>query len=292
MSDPIVITGASSGLGRETALLLASKGFHVLATARDASRGAELAAAGGGKIEVLPLELTDPASVRECARQIASRTDRIGALINNAGSQLRGYVEDITDAELRRMFDINFFGVVDFTRQMMPLVRRSGAGTRIVIVTSVSGMMGTHGLGAYCATKFGLEGLAECLRLEMAPLGIHVSTVVPGIVNTDIWGRNKAVGAKAESQDSPNYRLFEESEKWGEWAVKASPIRPIHVAEAIHRAVTDRKPRLRYIVGSRVKLVLALRRHLPGEFFDRIFLHSTARRLKRAASAAGMAAGN
>jgi NAD(P)-dependent dehydrogenase (short-subunit alcohol dehydrogenase family) len=151
--------------------------------------------------------------------------------------------------------------------------------------------MGTHGLGAYSATKFGLEGLAECLRLETAPLGIHVSTVVPGLVNTDIWGRNKSVGAKAESPESPNYRFFKESEKWGEWALKASPIRPIHVAEAIYRAVTDRKPRLRYVVGSRVKLVLALRRHLPGEFFDRVLLNSTARRLKKAASAGGVAAG-
>jgi NAD(P)-dependent dehydrogenase (short-subunit alcohol dehydrogenase family) len=284
MRDPVVITGASSGIGREAALLLASKGFRVLATARDASRGADLAAAGGGKIEVLPLELTDPASVRECARQIAARTDRIAALINNAGTQLRGYMEDISSAELRRLFDINFFGVADFTREMMPLVRRSGPGTRIIIVTSVGGIMGTHGLGAYCGTKFALEGVAECMRLELAPQGIHVCTVVPGIVNTDIWGRNKSVGSKAENPDSPNYRFFKESEKWGEWALKASPIRPVHVAEAIYRALTDRKPRMRYIVGSRVKLVLALRRHLPGEFFDRILLNSTARRLQKAAA--------
>lgn len=290
MSEAVVITGASSGIGREAALLLARKGFRVLATARDAARGAELAVAGGGKIEVLPLELTDPESVRECARQIAVRTDRIAALINNAGSQLRGYMEDITDAELRRIFDVNFFGVADFTRAMMPLVRRSGPGTRIAIVTSVGGIMGTHGLGAYCATKFALEGLAECMRLEMAPLGIHVCTVVPGLVKTDIWGRNKSVGTKAERPEGPNYRFFEESEKWGEWTLNASPIRPIHVAEAIYRAVTDPRPRLRYVVGSRVKLVLALRRHLPGELFDRIFLNSTARRLQKAVASAPIAA--
>ena len=286
MRHPIVITGATSGIGRETALFLARKGFRILATARDAARGAELSAQGGGNIEILPLELSDSDSIRECARLISTKTDRIHALINNAGTQIRGYFEDITEAEFRGLFEVNFFGVTNFTRALLPLVRQSGAGTRVVFVTSVGGLIGSHGLSAYCATKFGLEGLAECMRLELAPLGIHVTTVEPGIVNTPIWGKNKTACPNAERPDSPYFPYFQESEKWGEWALQASPIRPVHVAEAIHKAVTAGTPKFHYIVGSRPKLILSLRRHLPGEWFDRILCASTAKRLKKAASKA------
>jgi NAD(P)-dependent dehydrogenase (short-subunit alcohol dehydrogenase family) len=282
MQKPIVITGATSGLGRETALYLARQGYHVVGTARDRAKGASLVAEGGGKIEIVPLELTDRESVAECARTIASRYESILALVNNAGVQVRGYFEDITEEELRRLFEINFFGVTNFTRAMMPLVRRSGAGTRIIFVTSVSGLMGTHGMSAYSATKFGLEGVAECMRVELAPLEIHVSAIEPGLINTSIWTSNRLACAAADSPASPYRALFQESEKWGEWALKASPIRPIDVARTIHKAISARRPRNRYLVGNRPKLVFWLRRYLPGELFDRILSNSTAARLKKA----------
>lgn len=283
MPHPIVITGATSGLGRETALFLARKGFPIIATARDTARGAELVAEGGGMIEVLPLELTDPGSVAECVRLITSKAGGITALVNNAGTQVRGYFEDVSEEELRKLFDINFFGVASFTRALLPLIRRTGAGSRIVFVTSVGGLIGSHGLSAYCATKFALEGLAECLRLELAPLGIYVSAVEPGLINTPIWGKNKTVARAAGNPDSPYYSLFRESEKWGEWALKASPIRPVHVAQAIHKAITARRPRLHYIVGNRPAILLSMRRHLPGETVDSILCNTTAGRLRKAA---------
>lgn len=285
MQHPIVITGATSGIGRETALFLAAKGFRVIATARDTARGAELVAEGGGRIEIVPLELTDSRSVEECVRTIGQRTGGVAALINNAGTQLRGFFEDVSDEELRKLFDINFFGVASFTRAMIPLIRRTGAGSRIVFVTSVGGLIGTHGLSAYCATKFALEGLAECLRLELAPHGIHVSSVEPGIVNTPIWGKNKLVARAAEQPGSPNYSLFQETEKWGEWALKASPIRPLDVARTIHKAVISRRPRMRYIVGSRPTIFLSMRRYLPGEIVDRILCQTSAGRLRKAMAA-------
>ena len=278
----IVITGATSGIGREAALFLARRGFRIIATARDTSRGAELVAESEGRIDVVPLELTDPHSVEACVRTIGERTGGVAALINNAGTQLRGFFEDVSDEELRNLFDINFFGVAAFTRAMIPLVRRNGAGGRIIFVTSVGGLIGTHGLSAYCATKFALEGLAECLRLELAPYGIHVSAVEPGIVNTPIWGKNKMVARAAGQPDSPNYPLFQETEKWGEWALNASPIRPVHVAQTIHRALTAKRPKMRYIVGSRPTLLLSIRRYLPGEIVDRILCRTTAGRLRKA----------
>lgn len=272
-------------------MFLARKGFHVIATARDAVRGEELAAEGEGRIDVIPLELTDPRSVEECVRKIGERTGGVAALINNAGTQLRGFFEDVSDEELRKLFDINFFGVASFTRAMIPLVRQPGAGGRVIFVTSVGGLIGTHGLSAYCATKFALEGLAECLRLELAPYGIHVSAVEPGIVNTPIWGKNKMVARAAEQPGSPNYPLFQETEKWGEWALKVSPIRPVHVAQTIHRALTTKRPKMRYIVGSRPTLLLSMRRYLPGEIVDRILCQTTAQRLRKAI-AAGTTKGN
>lgn len=280
MQFPIVITGASSGIGRESALFLASKGYRVFATMRDISRGADLVRQSGGLVELVPLEITDPESIRRCVETVVERAGGIGALVNNAGIQVRGYFEDLTEQEIRSVFETNVFGTMAITRAALPYLRNAGK-SRIVFVTSVGGLIGSHGLSAYCSSKFALEGFAEALRLEVAPLNIEVSLVEPGIIATEIWGRNKGVAHRSEDTGSPYFALFKETEKWADWAVETSPIRPTHVARAIHHALTSRRPRMRYLIGVRPAVLLALRRILPGELFDRVYRYTMTARLRK-----------
>ncbi len=289
LPQPVVITGASSGIGWETALYLSRRGFRVFAAMRDPSLARAFASGTdgpGGNVEVVQLDVTDAASIGKCVETITSRAGPVGAIVNNAGIQVRGYFEDLSDEDIRRVFETNVFGAMAFTRAMLPHVRMTPHG-RIVLVTSVGGRIGSHGLSCYCSSKFALEGFGECLRLELAPLGIHVSMVEPGIINTDIWGKNKRVARRASDPSSPYRQLFTESEKWADWAVHTSPIKPVHVSEAIHKALTDRRPRMRYLVGIRPGFMLALRRLLPGETFDRIYCDVLTRKLMKAVQADG-----
>jgi len=169
-----LITGASSGFGLLTAVTLARRGWRVLATMRSLNRRNKLeeaarAASVLDRIEFLALDVTDAGQIAELAASIAARPAPLDAIVNNAGFAMAGFAEDVSDAELRRQFDTNFFGAAAVTRAFLPQFRRQGSG-HIVILSSISGRMGFPGVGSYAASKFALEGWAETLRLEMKPL--------------------------------------------------------------------------------------------------------------------------
>src|SRR4029077_7879800 len=179
MSDPRVwlITGASSGFGRAIAGAALARGDAVVATARRADTLGDLD--GGDRVHVVSLDVTDAAQREAAIAQALERFGRIDVLVNNAGRTQVGAVEETTDDELRALFELHFFGPAALTRLVLPLMRRQG-GAAIVQMSSVGGQVTAPGFGAYCATKFALEGLTETLRDEVEGFGIRTLIVEPG----------------------------------------------------------------------------------------------------------------
>ena len=281
--DAVLITGASSGIGLEMAVYLAERGFQVYATMRNLDRRARLEAEAARRrvhLEVLELDVTDEASIQAAVNTILDRSGGIYGLINNAGIALRGYFEDLSDAEIRQVFETNVFGTMAVTRAVLPHMRRARRG-RIVIITSIGGRIGSASVSAYCASKFALEGFGESLAQELAPLGIQVTLVEPAIIKTEVWGSNRRIAEKAQDPSSPYYAWFCEAERLADKLVSSSPTKPVDVARTVHHILTVRRPRLRYVVGRRANLVLTLRRYLPGELFERLYFGEAVRRVTR-----------
>jgi NAD(P)-dependent dehydrogenase (short-subunit alcohol dehydrogenase family) len=281
--DTVLITGSSTGLGLETALYLAEQGFHVYATMRDTSQGAELLDAAERcrvDLDVLPLDVTDPASIDRAVARVIDETGGIFGLVNNAGIGLRGCFEDLSEAEIRQVFEANVFGTMAVTRRVLPAMRAAGRG-RVVTITSVGGRIATFGLSAYCSTKFAQEGFAESLALELAPFGLHSILIEPGMIKTSRWTVNRGTATHAFDAESPYSEMFRRHEAISDQFVDSRRTRPVDVAKAVHRALTARRPRLRYVVGRPAAAAISLRRHLPGELFERLYFGSLLRRIAR-----------
>lgn len=277
--DVVLITGASTGLGKEAALYLAQHGFRVYATVRDLNSSEGLLSDAKNRnvqLRVLPLDVVDKASIDQAVKTIVAEAGGIYAVINNAGIGLRGYFEDLDDAEIRRMFDANLFGVMDVTRAVLPHMRNAKRG-RILLISSVGGRIGSLGVSTYCSSKFALEGFGESLFMELAPLGIRVSLIEPGIIKTERWSIHRGTAARAMSPQSPYFEWFKRSEEASDKLVQASTATPVDVAEVIHKALTAEQPKLRYMVGRKAKLAVALRRWLPGELFESIYFDAVMR---------------
>lgn len=260
----VVVTGSASGLGLETALHLAGQGFDVYATVRDldsAPMVREAAASRGVSLHTRRLDLTDPASAREAIDSIASETGGILGLVNNGGIGMRGCLEDTTEAEVRRVFEANVFGTIAVTKAVLPHMRAVGRG-RIITISSVGGRISSFGVSVYCATKFAEEGLTEGLALEIAPFGLHAILIEPGMIKTTRWSTNRGLAEGALNSDSPYHDMFRASEVVSDRVVNRSRASATDVAEAVHRAMTASKPRMRYVVGRPASAAILLRRNL------------------------------
>ncbi|MEU6443819.1 oxidoreductase [Streptomyces sp. NPDC047046] len=187
MNKVWLVTGASSGFGRAIANAAVAAGDIVVAAARRTAPLDDLVAAHPVQVEALPLDVTDIAGVQDAVDSVVARHGRIDVLVNNAGRGMVGAVEETTDAELRDLMDLHFFGPAALTRAVLPHMRRRAAGS-IVQLTSMGGRFAFAGVGAYCATKFALEGLSEALAAEVAPHGIRVLIVEPGAFRTGFAG--------------------------------------------------------------------------------------------------------
>ena len=184
-----LVTGCSTGIGREIARAALAKGYRVAVTARDASRVEELAALYPGRSLPLSLDVTVPEQVLAAVRETESVFGRLDVLVNNAAWGYLAAVEEGEDEEVREMFDTNYFGVVSMLKAVLPGMRSRGSG-RIINISSMTGLVGNPGVAYYASTKFALEGLSEALSKELAPLGIRVSLVEPGSFRTDWAGRS------------------------------------------------------------------------------------------------------
>jgi NAD(P)-dependent dehydrogenase (short-subunit alcohol dehydrogenase family) len=266
-----LVTGASSGIGEATALRLLELGYTVYGAARRTERLERLAAAG---VAPLTMDVTDDQSMRTGVKSIIAATGRIDVLVNNAGYGSYGALEDVPLSEARRQFEVNVFGAARLTQLVLPHMRAQGSGT-IVNISSMGGKFHTPMGGWYHSTKFALEALSDCLRLEAEPFGISVVVVEPGGINTE-WGGIAAENLKKTSITGPYaWHAAAMVAMLGSDAVKRRSSPPSVVADAIGRAVTARRPKTRYITGFGARPLLLMRRILPDRAFDALIRRIT-----------------
>ncbi|GAA1236828.1 oxidoreductase [Streptomyces rhizosphaericus] len=259
-----LVTGASSGIGEATALKLHELGYTVYGAARRTDRLQKLADRG---IRPLAMDVTDDDSMRAGIEKITAETGRIDVLVNNAGYGSYGALEDVSLDEARYQFEVNVFGAIRLTQLVLPRMRAQRSGT-IVNVTSMGGKIYTPLGGWYHGTKFALEALSDCLRLEAKPFGVDVVVIEPGGIATE-WGsiaadkleKSSASGAYAAQAAAVAASLRSEAN-----ANRNSP--PSVIADAIGKAATARCPKTRYAIGFGARPLIALRRILPDRAFD------------------------
>jgi NAD(P)-dependent dehydrogenase (short-subunit alcohol dehydrogenase family) len=269
----VLISGASSGIGRATALRLAGSGWTVLAGVRDLAVGEALAVeAGSERIVPLRLDITDPAQVAAAAELARERTGEAGldALVNNAGAALGGPLEMLSMQELRDQFEVNFFGHIAMTQALIPALRR--AGGRLLLVSSIGGRITTPYMSPYCASKYALEAVGDSLRVELARSHIQVALIEPGSIATPIWDKgNELIDGVAVPPELEQYyghvpaamaKTLEDTAKRG--------ISPERVAQTIEGALGARRMRARYLVGLDAHGMSWLKRLLPDHVLDRV----------------------
>ncbi|MGP6159740.1 MAG: SDR family oxidoreductase [Vulcanimicrobiaceae bacterium] len=270
----VLVSGASSGIGLATTLRLAQRGTLVFAGVRTREDAETLERDGGGAVKPVLLDVTDPDSIlRARARIEMQREARLDGVVNNAGIAVAGPLEFLPLDELRRQFDVNYFGTIAVVQAFLPLLR--GSRGRIVNISSVGGRISMPFLGAYASSKFALEAASDALRVELRPFGIAVSLIEPGAVRTPIWERSAQASlrildnlpaAARRVYEAPVHSLVRIGQRTGR-----EGIAPERVALAIERALYSKRPRARYVVGfdARVRLLLA---RLPDALRDRILL--------------------
>jgi NAD(P)-dependent dehydrogenase (short-subunit alcohol dehydrogenase family) len=233
----VLVTGASSGIGRSCAEYLAGRGYRVY--------GASRRPAASPLVESISMDITNDAAVHEAVAAVTAREGRLDIVVNNAGISIAGAVEDTSVEEARDQFDVNFFGVLRVCRAVLPTLRAQRAGY-IVNIGSIGGLVAIPYQGLYSASKFALEGLSESLRLEVRRFGVHVVLIEPGDHRTGLTGNRRPT---ASSQTNPAYRdRFHRAVERMAADEQRGPA-PDAVARLLHRIVNNARPRLRYTVG-------------------------------------------
>lgn len=269
-----VVTGASSGIGKQAAQQLADQGWNVYAGCRSSSAADELTALHP-RITPLFLDVTSDSDVREAAASVSGTVgvSGIDALVNNAGIAITGPVETVPMDDIRQQFDINLFGVLRMTQEFLPLLRQGKAPGRIVNVSSVVGNVTLPYWSVYCASKHALESISDGLRIELQQQGIKVVLVKPGPVKTpNFWGRtvDHADGLRAKLSDDKWLLYGDEYAKFeaGYLASLEQGCTDRDVADAILAALAAAEPRARYCVGPSTGLLIGLKRALPDAAWD------------------------
>jgi NAD(P)-dependent dehydrogenase (short-subunit alcohol dehydrogenase family) len=278
-----LVTGAGSGMGMETALHLAARGYRVYGSVRNETEQMSLAAEARTRnvtVEILQFDVTREDQVRPAIDSMLAATGRINALVQFVGIGLRGFFEDLDISEIERVFQVNLFGLMRVTQAVLPHMRKAMAG-RIILTSSVGGRMASMGIGGYASSKFAIEGWAESLHQEMAPFQVRVSLLEPGLIHTPHFGIHRNVSRRAADPASPYYSWFRRHESLVDGLLAKSSFTTADVATQVERILESRRPRLRYVVGTKAKWVLWLRRYIPGELFESLYWKATRRMVTR-----------
>ncbi len=268
----VVITGASTGIGRGCALYMDRLGWRVFAGDREESDAAALRAEASARLQPVLLDVTDATSLRNAVAAVAGAVggDGLSGLVNNAGIPYGGPVEYLSLEKVRHLFDVNYFGVIAATQAFLPLLRR-GRG-RIVNMSSVGGMVSSPFVSPYSSSKFALEALSDSLRMELRPWHIHVSVIEPGAIDTPIWGKAaNVIEGLVEDAPRQGLDLYGVAIRGMQPRFRPHGISTDAVSRAVAHALTSSHPRTRYPIGFEGALVGFVSR-LPDRLRDWLIL--------------------
>jgi NAD(P)-dependent dehydrogenase (short-subunit alcohol dehydrogenase family) len=270
----VLVTGAARGIGRATTLRLAAAGWDVIAGVRQESDGDDLLKANPGPSMTVPLDVTDEAQVAALDTVLP---DQLDAVVNNAGVVVGGPIEAIPPAELRRQLEVNVVGQAAVTQAVLPRLRASRG--RIVFVSSLSGRVATPLTGAYNASKFALEGMADAMRMELAPWGIKVVLIEPAQTDTDMWrGADDDLDESVAALSPEHRELYAKHIAGFRKTIPRSQrmAGPVEgVAAAVEKALTAPRPKARYVVGTGPRVQALMAKLTPTSVLDRLLSAGT-----------------
>jgi NAD(P)-dependent dehydrogenase (short-subunit alcohol dehydrogenase family) len=255
-SKVVLVTGASSGIGRATAALLAEKGHRVFGTSRNpAGRG------GPPGVEMLDLDVCSDESVAECVAEVMNRAGRIDVLVNNAGFGLKGAVEEVSIEEAKGQFETNFFGTLRMVKAVLPIMRRQGRGW-IVNISSVADRIAGPLAAFYASSKAAVRNYSQSLRFEARNFGVRVSVVAPGFIKTEFMQASRS-SAEMKEYAAMRERLFKMNDK----AITGGAD-PLVVARCVNKIINSGLPRFSYIVPFKARLMMGLVAIMPSRVFE------------------------
>ncbi len=262
MAKVVLITGASKGIGLVIANYLLESGYIVYGTSRNPTNIHNYA------FKLIPLEVTDITSVKKAVATIISAEGRIDVLINNAGKGITGAIEETPTDEMRKVFDINFFGVIDMIKEVMPQMRRQKSGL-IINTTSIAGYMGLPFRGIYSATKGSVELMSEAASMELKSFGVDVVSIAPGDFATKLLPNRYHTPVYENS-------VYKEAYKFNLDLINRDIFlgkNPIELALKIHQIIETKKPKMHYkIAGSLEKFSIVLKRILPSRVYEKLLM--------------------
>jgi len=263
----VLITGASSGIGLETALFFFERKWNVVATMRNPENRSTLLHEKGLP-DLVHLDMMDDSSIRAAIQYTLEKYQGVDVVVNNAGYAVHGPFEATTQEQVMRQFSTNVFGLMQITRQSLPLFRQ-GKGGVLINVASIGGRIGFPLYPIYNSTKWAVEGFSEALQYELKPLNIKVRLIEPGVIKTDFYDRSMDKVGGGEWAEAYGNILKRAQKRSGEAALRGGSS-PRIVAKTIYRAATDSSWRLRYPVGMDAKALLFARWLFPGRLFSKL----------------------
>ncbi|NLZ48260.1 MAG: SDR family oxidoreductase [Clostridiales bacterium] len=263
----VLITGASSGIGKATAIYLASKGLVVYGTSRKVVDDEELKKYN---INMLKMDVGDEESVKQAINELILREGRIDSVFNNAGSGISGPLEETSIEEYKELFESNFFGMIRVVKEVLPHMRKAGKGL-IINSSSIGGVIGLPYQGVYSSTKFAVEGFSEALSKELKPFGIKVVILEPGDFKTD-FTKNRRFSSLM-SKNSAYYDDFIKTVSVFEYD-EIKGCNPEMIGKLLYKIINSNNPKLRYPIGYfNQKLSLLLKKFLPERIFEKIIIN-------------------
>ncbi len=267
MNKTVLITGATSGMGMATALLLAEHGYTVYAGVRSDSQAlTEEAQRRGLKLNTVSLDVQDTASIQQAVRHVMENEGRIDVLVNNAGFGLLATLEEGSDEEIFQQFDVNVFGLIKMTREVLPHMRQAGSGV-IINISSFLGKMGLPLLSHYNASKYAVEGITDSLRFEVGPFGIRVHSVLAGLFGTNFVKKGLVANSRTTGDASPYQALVSHFTPIVAKAINEGPD-PLPIAEAVKSLIENEDSEIAVKVGQEAELFVPMRKSMDDKAFE------------------------